>query len=95
MNYAEDCDYADDVSVTRADVIEAAEHEPEIVAALEKCDAMWPNGAEHRLTAFYEHGQWWVTILAAGCTWSVHEHVDIHDEEGLCFELVSSGEIEL
>lgn len=40
-----------------------------------------------KLTAYFEHGQWWVEALMTGHQWSVVETVN-----GYGFELVKEGE---
>lgn len=77
---------------TRRAVLAAAEADPELTAALKACAAQWPE-SEHRLSAFFEHGHWWVEIPSAGRAWSV---IDIETAEGdaFGFELTSEGDLE-
>ena len=41
------------------------------------------------LSAFFEHGQWWVEHLPTGSQWSVN---DAEGPGGFCFEQVTQGE---
>jgi hypothetical protein len=42
-----------------------------------------------RLSAFFEHGQWWVESKSTGAQWSV---CDTNTPNGFCFEQVTKGE---
>ncbi len=45
-----------------------------------------------RLTADYEHGQWWVTDLDSGAQWSVVDCESVDGDEYFGFEQVSQGD---
>ena len=47
-----------------------------------------------RITAAFEHGQWWITDLDTGAQWSVNDARGGSAVDGFDFEQVSRGEEE-
>jgi hypothetical protein len=45
----------------------------------------------HKLTAFFEHGQWWVEHLPSGAQWSVCDASGPSCPDGFDFEQVTQG----
>lgn len=44
------------------------------------------------LSAFFEHGQWWVEHRPTGAQWSVNDAKGTSIIDGFCFEQVTQGE---
>lgn len=47
------------------------------------------NSPRRKFDAFFEHGQWWITVLTNGRQYSVH---DSNGPYGFDFEMVSEGD---
>ena len=47
---------------------------------------------KRNLSAFYEHGQWWVEHLPSGAQWAVEDSEGPGTAYGLCLEQVTEGE---
>ena len=45
-----------------------------------------------RMSADFEHGQWWITDLDTGAQWSVCDAESPDTAEGFCFEQVTQGD---
>jgi hypothetical protein len=65
--------------------------ERQVLAAARKC---LYRGRSTRLTATFEHGQWWVTREETGAQWSVVDASGPGSYNGLGFERVTRGDDE-
>lgn len=45
-----------------------------------------------RLSADFEHGQWWLTDLRSGAQWSVCDAEGANTAHGFCVEQVTEGD---
>lgn len=74
-----------------AEIVKAAENDPEIVAHLNRLGGKFDLGV-FPLIAFFEHGQWFIECRTTGAQWAVHDLVTPTGEQSFCFEQISEGE---
>lgn len=52
------------------------------------------NQPRRKFDAFFEHGQWWITVLETGRQYSVHDASGPGTSRGFDFEVVTEGDDE-
>jgi hypothetical protein len=55
---------------------------------------VWPERHEPNMVANFEHGQWFVTDLVSGASWSCHDAETELGAEYIDFDQISHGDLD-